>query len=131
MATRVFSDEELEALRSFPAIGKDDLIRYFTLTSADEAFWRKFLRPQTVLGAAVQLCTLIPATGAARLLARECTTPSSVPGGKVAASDAVAGSTASLDIPFGVFGPRRWRWHALPFLAELRDNFLDLTLPQA
>ncbi|MFF9512463.1 hypothetical protein ACF1BU_38400 [Streptomyces sp. NPDC014724] len=32
MATRVFSDEELEALRSFPAIGKDELIRYFTLT---------------------------------------------------------------------------------------------------
>ncbi|MEV0373313.1 DUF4158 domain-containing protein [Streptomyces sp. NPDC050636] len=27
-------------------------------TSADEAFLRKFLRPQTVLGAAVQLCTL-------------------------------------------------------------------------
>ncbi|MEO3848344.1 DUF4158 domain-containing protein [Streptomyces sp. B8F3] len=58
MATRVFSDEELEALRSFPAIGKDELIRYFTLTSADEAFLRTFLRPQTVLGAAVQLCTL-------------------------------------------------------------------------
>ncbi|MEU3352843.1 DUF4158 domain-containing protein [Streptomyces sp. NPDC037389] len=34
MATRVFSDEELEALRSFPAIGKDELIRCFTLTSA-------------------------------------------------------------------------------------------------
>ncbi|GAA2664327.1 hypothetical protein GCM10010307_85730 [Streptomyces vastus] len=32
MATRVFSDEELEGLRSFPAIGKDELIRYFTLT---------------------------------------------------------------------------------------------------
>ncbi|WAX79575.1 Tn3 family transposase [Streptomyces sp. KMM 9044] len=58
MATRVFSDEELEGLRSFPAIGKDELIRYFTLTPADEAFLRKFLRPQTVLGAAVQLCTL-------------------------------------------------------------------------
>ncbi|WP_123471818.1 DUF4158 domain-containing protein [Streptomyces sp. CEV 2-1] len=57
-ATQVFSDEELEALRSFPAIGKDELIRYFTLTSADEAFLRKFLRPQTVLGVAVQLCTL-------------------------------------------------------------------------
>ncbi|MER6821287.1 DUF4158 domain-containing protein [Streptomyces cellulosae] len=58
MATRVFSDEELEALRSFPAIGKDELIRYFTLPAADEAFLRKFLRPQTVLGTAVQLCTL-------------------------------------------------------------------------
>lgn len=39
MATRVFSDEELEALRSFPAIGKDELIRYFTLAPADEARW--------------------------------------------------------------------------------------------
>ncbi|WP_157857068.1 hypothetical protein [Streptomyces sp. PRh5] len=48
MATRVFSGEELEALRSFPAIGKDELISYCTL-----AFLRKFLRPQTVLGAAV------------------------------------------------------------------------------
>ncbi|MBV6697734.1 Tn3 family transposase [Kitasatospora aureofaciens] len=58
MTTKVFSDEELEALRSFPPIGKDELIRFFTLTPADEAFLRKFLRPQTVLGAAVQLCTL-------------------------------------------------------------------------
>ncbi|MDH6108163.1 hypothetical protein P3T36_007100 [Kitasatospora sp. MAP12-15] len=54
----MFSDEELEALRSFPPIGEDELIRFFTLTPADEAFLRKFLRPQTVLGAAVQLCTL-------------------------------------------------------------------------
>ncbi|WP_150136201.1 DUF4158 domain-containing protein [Streptomyces hyaluromycini] len=58
MATRVFSDEELEGLRSFPAIGKDELIRYFTLTPADEAFLRKFRRSQNVLGAAVQLSTL-------------------------------------------------------------------------
>ncbi|MGW7673496.1 DUF4158 domain-containing protein [Streptomyces sp. NPDC054775] len=58
MATRVFSDEELEGLRSFPAIGKDELIRYFTLTPADEAFLKKFRRAQNVLGAAVQLSTL-------------------------------------------------------------------------
>lgn len=32
MATRVFSDEELEGLRSFPAIGKAELVPYFTLT---------------------------------------------------------------------------------------------------
>ena len=32
MATRVFSDEELEGLRSFPAIGKAELVGYFTLT---------------------------------------------------------------------------------------------------
>ncbi|MFD9569256.1 DUF4158 domain-containing protein [Streptomyces sp. NPDC059982] len=54
MATRVFSDEELEALRSFPSISEDGLIRYFTLTSADEAFLRKFRRAPNVLGAAVQ-----------------------------------------------------------------------------
>ncbi|EGX61065.1 MULTISPECIES: DUF4158 domain-containing protein [Streptomyces] len=58
MATRVFSDEELEGLRSFPAIGRDELIRYFTLPPADEAFLRKFRRSQNVLGAAVQLSTL-------------------------------------------------------------------------
>jgi Domain of unknown function (DUF4158)/Tn3 transposase DDE domain len=58
MATRVFSDEELEGLRSFPAIGKDELIRYFTLTSADQAFLGTFRRAQNVLGAAIQLSTL-------------------------------------------------------------------------
>jgi hypothetical protein len=34
----VFSEERLEQLRSFPDIGRDDLIRYFTLTQADVAF---------------------------------------------------------------------------------------------
>lgn len=58
MATRVFSDEELEGLRSFPAIGKDELIRYFTLTPSDQTFLRKFRRAQNVLGAAVQLSAL-------------------------------------------------------------------------
>ncbi|MGH3831818.1 MAG: DUF4158 domain-containing protein [Pseudonocardiaceae bacterium] len=38
MSTRMFSDEQLEQLRSFPDIGKDELIRYFTLASADVAF---------------------------------------------------------------------------------------------
>ncbi|PZT73789.1 MULTISPECIES: DUF4158 domain-containing protein [unclassified Streptomyces] len=58
MATRVFSDEELDGLRSFPAIGRDELIRYFTLTPADEVFLRKFRRSQNVLGAVVQLSVL-------------------------------------------------------------------------
>ncbi|MFC5724919.1 DUF4158 domain-containing protein [Streptomyces gamaensis] len=58
MATRVFSDEELEGLRSSPAIGRDELICYFTLTPADGAFLRKFRRPVNVLGAAVQLSAL-------------------------------------------------------------------------
>jgi Domain of unknown function (DUF4158) len=38
VATRLFSDDQLDQLRSFPDIGKDDLIRYFTLTGADVAF---------------------------------------------------------------------------------------------
>ncbi|MGI5207690.1 hypothetical protein ACQEU6_39710 [Spirillospora sp. CA-108201] len=36
--TRLFSDDQLEQLRSFPDIGRDDLIRFFTLTPADVAF---------------------------------------------------------------------------------------------
>lgn len=57
-ATRVSSDEELEGLRSFPAIGKEELIRHFTLTPADRTFLGKFRRAQNVLGAAVQHLTL-------------------------------------------------------------------------
>jgi hypothetical protein len=34
----MFSDDQLEQLRSFPGIGRDDLIRFFMLTSADVAF---------------------------------------------------------------------------------------------
>ena len=36
VAARMFSEEQL---RSFPDIGRDDLIRYFTLTQADAASW--------------------------------------------------------------------------------------------
>ncbi|NKY43222.1 DUF4158 domain-containing protein [Nocardia cerradoensis] len=38
MATRVFADEELERLRGFPEISREELFRYFTLTPADLAF---------------------------------------------------------------------------------------------
>ena len=38
MATRVFSREELERLRGFPEIGREELIRFFTLTPADVEF---------------------------------------------------------------------------------------------
>jgi hypothetical protein len=34
VAAQVFSDEELERLRSFPEIGRDELFRFFTLTPA-------------------------------------------------------------------------------------------------
>ena len=37
MATRVFADQELGALRRFPKIGREELFRFFTLTSADLA----------------------------------------------------------------------------------------------
>ena len=59
MATRdVFSEDELAQLRGFPEAARAELIRYFTLTPADEAFVRKFRGRDNVLGAAVQLCTL-------------------------------------------------------------------------
>jgi hypothetical protein len=38
----VFSEEELARLRGFPELGRAELIRHFTLTSADEAFLRTF-----------------------------------------------------------------------------------------
>ena len=60
VATRLFSDDQLDQLRSFPDIGKDDLIRYFTLTGADVAFVDpgRGRGPGDRLGLAVQLCTL-------------------------------------------------------------------------
>ncbi|GIJ28257.1 DDE transposase [Micromonospora qiuiae] len=59
MATQdVFSAEELARLRGFPEISRAELIRYFTLTGADEAFVRQFRTGRNVLGVAVQLCTL-------------------------------------------------------------------------
>jgi len=38
LASQVFAGEELERLRGFPEIGRDELFRLFTLTSADVAF---------------------------------------------------------------------------------------------
>jgi len=59
VATRdVFSDDELAQLRGFPEPARAELIRYFTLGSADEAFVRKFRGQDNVMGVAVQLCTL-------------------------------------------------------------------------
>lgn len=60
MATRVFSDEELERLRSFPDLSREELIRFFTLTAADTAFIDpgRGRGPADRLGLAVQLCTL-------------------------------------------------------------------------
>lgn len=60
MAARIFSEEQLERLRSFPDIGRDDLIRYFTLTQADVAFvdTGRGRGPADRLGLSVQVCTL-------------------------------------------------------------------------
>jgi hypothetical protein len=60
VAARTFSEEQLDQLRSFPDIGRDDLIRYFTLTQADAVFVDpgRGRGPADRLGLAVQLCTL-------------------------------------------------------------------------
>ena len=60
VAARMFSEEQLEQLRSFPDIGRDDLIRYFTLTRADVGFVDpgRGRGPADRLGLAVQLCAL-------------------------------------------------------------------------
>ena len=49
---------EYAQLRGFPDPARAELIRYFTLAPADEAFVRKFRGQDNVLGATVQLCTL-------------------------------------------------------------------------
>ena len=56
----MFSDEELERLRSFPEINREELIRFFTLTAADVEFVDpgRGRGPGDRLGLAVQLCTL-------------------------------------------------------------------------
>lgn len=59
VATRVFADEELQRLREFPEISREELFRYFTLTPADMAFVAPQGRGLVVrLGLAVTLCTL-------------------------------------------------------------------------
>jgi hypothetical protein len=56
----MFSEDQLQRLRSFPDIGQDELIRYFTLTPADVAFVDpgRGRGPGDRLGLAVQLATL-------------------------------------------------------------------------
>ncbi|WP_211273144.1 DUF4158 domain-containing protein [Streptomyces hirsutus] len=60
MATRVFADDELERLRGFPEINREELIRFFTLTPADVGFIDpgRGRSPKDRIGLAVQLCTL-------------------------------------------------------------------------
>ena len=60
MVAPVFTDEELEGLRRFPEIGRDELFRFFTLTPADVAFVDpgRGRGPADRLGLAVALCSL-------------------------------------------------------------------------
>ncbi|WP_433413135.1 DUF4158 domain-containing protein [Microtetraspora malaysiensis] len=60
MSEKMFSEEQLEQLRSFPEISADELIRYFTPTPADLAFVDPGRGRRSVdqLGMLVQLCTL-------------------------------------------------------------------------
>ncbi|MEV0149978.1 MULTISPECIES: DUF4158 domain-containing protein [unclassified Nonomuraea] len=57
MSTRMSSEDQLERLRSYPDISREDLIRYFTLTPADVAFINpgRGRGPDDRLGLAVQL----------------------------------------------------------------------------
>jgi hypothetical protein len=61
----VFTDEELESLRRFPEIGREELFRFFTLTPADSAFIDPGLGrgPADRLGLAVAVCTLVAGFG--------------------------------------------------------------------
>lgn len=56
----VFTDEELEGLRRFPEISREDLFRFFTLTAADVAFVGpgRGRGPADRLGLAIAVCTL-------------------------------------------------------------------------
>jgi hypothetical protein len=60
VATRVFADEQLERLREFPEIGREELFRFFTLSPADVAFVDpgRGRGPADRLGLAIALCTL-------------------------------------------------------------------------
>nr|WP_280443999.1 DUF4158 domain-containing protein [Nocardia brasiliensis] len=60
MATRVFADEQLERLREFPEIGREELFRFFTMSPADVAFVDpgRGRGPADRLGLAIALCTL-------------------------------------------------------------------------
>ncbi len=60
MATQVLADEELERLRRFPEIGRDELFRFFSLAPADVAFVEpgRGRVPSDRLGLSIALCSL-------------------------------------------------------------------------
>ena len=60
MVAQVLVDEELERLREFPEVSRDDLVRFFTLTSTDLALVDpgRGRGPGDRLGLSLALCTL-------------------------------------------------------------------------
>lgn len=60
MVATVFTDEELESLRRFPEIGRDELARFFTLAPSDVAVIDpgRGRGPADRLGLAVAVCSL-------------------------------------------------------------------------
>ena len=59
MPVRFLSDAELARLSSWPdEIADEDLVTFFSLTSADLGWLGSHVRPENRLGAAVQLCSL-------------------------------------------------------------------------
>jgi len=60
LVAQVFADEELARLREFPEVNRDNLVRFFTLTSTDLAFVDpgRGRGPAERLGLSLTLCTL-------------------------------------------------------------------------
>jgi hypothetical protein len=52
MATQILSDAELEKLRRFPELSREELVRYFSLMPADESFLMGHRRQGNRLGVA-------------------------------------------------------------------------------
>jgi hypothetical protein len=50
MATQFQTDAELQKLRGFPEVSREELVRYFTLTAADEGFLAGHRRSANRLG---------------------------------------------------------------------------------
>ncbi len=88
MATRVFSDSEIEALRGFPEASADELVRYFRLAAVDLEFARRRHGDANRLGVAVQIAVLgwlgyvpvdlsaVPCSGVERLAGQLGVSPS-------------------------------------------------------
>ena len=70
MATRVFSDAELETLRGFPDITSAELIRYFRLAPSDIEFARRGRGRNNQLGVAVQIAVLSWGSGSCQTTCR-------------------------------------------------------------